>query len=216
MNHNYMLYSFLALILGWVGTTFAQIGEGTVTEPFGYTNVSALLEQVVYNNKNDVLWDKSRNVVAVTLRYGFATDSNLHLLSSISTLRQLWLQPTSKDELSVQGIIDLRGLTNLASLNLSCTTALPKGVFCGVCDLKQLTRLELVAACPPHDEYSCITNLETLAELRVTYCTNFDDVAFSYVTNLSNLKRLTVYGAAVSKESTNLLRKLKLTNAVVK
>lgn len=111
-------------------------------------------------------------------------------------------------------------LTNLVTLRVACVApkpALKNGVFEEICNLTGLKTLSLVAAYPERSEYVALTNLQTLAELNVSYATNFGDAELCLLTNLVNLRKLSISADAVSREGTNVLSRMqRLTNATVR
>lgn len=108
-------------------------------------------------------------------------------------------------------------MTNLTSMNIACGGLLKAGVFEEICKMKEVRELGLVAAYPPASEYFGLTNLHNMVELRVAYCTNFGDREVSMLTNLINLRSLTLYADGFSSEGTNVLRSMTgLTNVAVR
>jgi hypothetical protein len=92
------------------------------------------------------------------------------------------------------------------------------GVFRGICNLRHLRTLWLIAAYPAlPSEYDSITNLQDLAELHVTYCTNFTDRHLTLITNLPHLRSIELKANALSTQVTNILSGMRtLTNVVFK
>jgi hypothetical protein len=57
---------------------------------------------------------------------------------------------------------------------------------------------------------AAITNLQNLAELRVSYATNVGNAELSLLTNMVNLKGLAISYDAVSREGTNVLSLIRI------
>ena len=162
--------------------------------------------------------DAKGDVVSLTLTSLLANDAGLDLFSKFGSVQKLRLQTSRlSPELTRQGISSLVRMTNVTSINIACGGLLKAGVFEEICKMKGVRELGLVAAYPPASEYSCLTNLNNLVELRVAYCTNFGDRELSLLTNLPALKRLTLYADGFSSEGTNVLHSMTgLTNTVIK
>src|SRR5262249_52530199 len=146
------------------------------------------------------------NVVFLALRHSNANDRALCLVSTVSSLRELVIQGPGRPEAgrwTREGIACLRNLTNLVSLRILCIwpyPALKEGIFHEICNLPQLRSLSLVAAYPERAEYPALTNLQNLAEFRISYATNFGNTELSLLTNMVNLRRLEISYAALSPE----------------
>jgi hypothetical protein len=106
------------------------------------------------------------------------------------------------------------------TLRVACLGLKPllkEGVLEEICNLRRLKSLTLMAAYPERSEYVALTNLQDLAELNLSCATNFGDTEFCSLTNLVNLRSLSIYGDAVSREGTNVLSRMRrLTNATVR
>jgi len=183
--------------------------------------LAAVLEGI--EAPGDLEWDANGNIVFLALRHTNATDRALCLVSTLGSLKELTIQGPGRREIgrwTREGIACLRNLTNLVSLRILCVgpfPALKDGVFKQICNLQQLRSLSLVAAYPERAEYTALTNLQNLAELRVSYATNFGNAELSLLTNLVNLKRVEISYDAVSREGTNALSLMPhLTNRVVR
>jgi hypothetical protein len=184
---------------------------------FDPTDVDVLIRRIEAEHPEDIGRDVSGDVTSVVLRQGWASNSNLVLISTIGSVRSVGLEPTRKAEPTQEGIAALSGLTNLVDLQLACSWTLQEGVFRAACNLKHLRQLSLSAACPPTAEYNYITNLHSLTQLKVFYCTNFADEQLALVTNLPNLTRLELRGDAFSNQASNMISGMKsLTNVVIK
>ena len=196
---------------------FAQNASSAAGQPAVAANLDVLLQQIEASNPEDIGRDSVGDVVSVVLRQGRATDDNLSLISTLDSLRRIALEPARRAKPTQQGIETLSRLTNLVSLQLACCGALPDGVFNATCGLKRLRCLNLCAAYPPASEYYSITNLQDLAELHVTYCTNFGDSQLTVITNLPNLRSIELRADALSGHATNILSGMRtLTNVVTK
>jgi hypothetical protein len=169
---------------------------------------------------DEVERDGSGNVISVALRWTNSNNRALYLVSTIGSLQKLTIQGRgSPDEWTREGISCLGRLTNLTTLRVACVApkpALKQGVFEEICNLRGLRSLSLVSACPERSEYVALTNLQNLAELNVSYATNFGDAELCLLTNLVNLRNLSIRYDAVSREGTNVLSRMpRLTNATV-
>ncbi len=165
--------------------------------------------------------DESGNVLSVALRWTNANNRALSLVSTLGTLQELTIQGRGiPDEWTGEGISYLGKMTNLVSLRVVCVgpgPALKDVVFEEICNLRRLKSLSLVAAYPERSDYVALTNLQNLAELHVSYATNFGDAELCSLTNLVNLRSLFIYYDAVSREGTNVLSRMqRLTNATVR
>lgn len=195
----------------------AQGGDSAAGMSVAPGSLGALLQEIEAANRDDIGRDPSGNVVSLTLRQGWANDYNLTLISGLNSLQRLVLVLSRRAEPTEHGLASLGTLTNLVSLHLSCSGPLQAGFFRAACTLKRLRCLDLYAACPPAAEYKSLTNLQLLAELRVSYCPNFGDEQLSLVTNLTNLRSLELKADALSSEATNLLAGMRtLTNILIK
>jgi hypothetical protein len=184
--------------------------------------LAALLKRLE-ESPGDLGRDGSGNVVSVALRWTNANDRALVLVSSLDSLQELRIQGPGRPETGEwtrEGISCLGRLTNLVTLRVACIAtkpALKDGVFEEICNLRGLRTLSLVAAYPQRSEYVALTNLQNLAELRVSYATNFGDAELCLLTNLANLRSLLIHFDAVSREGTNVLSRVqRLTNTTVK
>jgi len=184
--------------------------------------LAALLKQLE-ESTGDLRRDASGSVVSVALRSTNANNRALFLVSTLRSLQELTIQGRGRletDEWTREGISCLGKLTNLVTLRVACIAlkpALKDGVFEEICNLKRLKTLSLVAAYPQRSEYVALTNLQDLAELHVSYATNFGDAELGTLTNLVNLRSLFIYFDAVSREGTNVLSRMqRLTNATVR
>lgn len=173
-------------------------------------------------NAGDVERDASGNVISVALRWTNANNRALFLVSTLDSLQQLMIQGRERPETGEwtrEGISFLGKLTNLMTLRVACLGMKPllkDGVFEEICNLTGLQTLSLVAAYPERSEYAALTNLQNLAELNVSYATNFGDAELCLLTNLVNLRKLYISADAVSREGTNVLSRMqRLTNATV-
>lgn len=162
--------------------------------------------------------DAKGDVVSLTLTSLLANDAGLDLFGKFGSLQKLRLQTSRLSPgLTRQGISSLVTMTNLTSINIACGGLLKAGVFEEICKMKKVRELGLVAAYPPASEYSGLTNLHNLVELRVGHCTNFGDRELSLLTNLPALKSLILYADGFSSEGTNVLVTMAgLTNAVIR
>jgi hypothetical protein len=111
-------------------------------------------------------------------------------------------------------------MTNLTTLRVACIApkpALEDGIFEEICNLRALKSLSLVSAYPERSVYVALTNLQNLAELNVSYATNFGGAELCLLTNLVNLRNLSIQYHAVSREGMNVLSRMqRLTNAMVR
>ncbi|HZR17494.1 MAG TPA: hypothetical protein VFE51_09220, partial [Verrucomicrobiae bacterium] len=144
------------------------------------SELSALLQKVE-ENPGDLCRDTGGDVVSLALRNTNANDRALFLASTLGSLRELAIQGRGKPETGEwtrEGIACLHNLTNLVGLRILCVApqpALQEGVFKEICNLRGLRSLSLVAASPERSDYVALSNLQNLAELRVSYATNFGE-----------------------------------------
>jgi hypothetical protein len=186
--------------------------------------LAALLKRLKEGrNPGDVERDESGNVVSVVLRWTNANNRALFLVSALDSLQELTIAGRGRPETGEwtrEGISYLGKLTNLVTLRVACLGLKPllkDGVLEEICNLRRLKSLSLMAAYPERSEYVALTNLQDLAELNLSYATNFGDAEFCSLTNLVNLRSLSIYGDAVSREGTNVLSRMRrLTNATVR
>lgn len=183
--------------------------------------VSLLKE--IEEGPGDLVRDDKGKVISLALRPANVNDRALFLVSRIGSLQELVIQGRGKPETGEwtrEGVASLGKLTNLTSLRVVCVAPLPalkEGVFEEICMLRGLRSLSLVAACPERSEYGALSNLKNLTELQVSYATNFGDAELCLVTNLVNLKSLTISFDAVSRGGTNVLSRMRhLTNAIIR
>ena len=151
--------------------------------------------------------DISNNAVSVRLWYPLANDQGIALFSGFTTIREFSLKVPSRYNMGISaaGIASLTPLTNLTKLSVACAGSLRPGVVEAICRLKQLRELQLYAAHPPPQEYACLTNLQNLTTLSIIYNTNFCDRELSILTNLTNLRSLTLRDDGFSEEGVRVL-----------
>ena len=184
--------------------------------------LAALLKRLEEGRSTgDVERDGNGDVISVALRWTNSNNRALFLVSTLGSLQQLAILGRGiPDEWTQEGISCLGKLTNLVTLRVACVApkpALKAGTFQEICNLRGLKSLSLVAACPERSEYVALTNLQGLAELNVSYATNFGDAELCLLTNLVNLRNLSICYDAVSRQGTNVLSRMqRLTNATVR
>jgi hypothetical protein len=212
LRNNWITAPIVALFLVCAGD-YKPFAQPTNSE------LSALLQKVE-ENPEDLGRDRNGNVVSLALRGTNANNRALLLVSTFGFLQELVIQGRGRPdtgEWTREGIACLHNLTNLVSLRILCVApqpALKEGVFKEICNLRGLRSLSLVAACPERSDYVALSNLQNLAELRVSYATNFGDRELSSLTNLVNLRSLLIEWDAVSQQGTNVLSRMPhLTNA---
>ncbi len=117
------------------------------------------------------------------------------------------------------GISQLHALTNLEKLRVLCVgpeSSLKSEVFKEICSLRGLKSLVLVSSYPQQPDYILLTNLQNLAELHISWATNFGDADLSSLTNLPKLRNVYFACDAISREGTNVFRYMPgLTDATV-
>jgi len=176
--------------------------------------ISRLLREIQLRSSSWVERDSNGNVVTLVLYQHLADNERIETASKIHSLHELQLGfPT---RVTKEGISHLIGMTNLSSVSLSCCPEFNPGVFEGICKIRGLRELSLVAARPPAKEYSAITNLQLLTVLQLGVGTNFGDHELSLLTNLPNLKSLEIGISGITSEGMKVLRQMKgLTNVKV-
>lgn len=186
--------------------------------PVPAANAGVLLQRIETAHPEDIGRDQGGSFAFVRLRQGCANDRNLTLVSAVSSLSSLALEPTRTVQPTQAGIAALAKLTNLVSLRVACSGPMEDGVFRGICSLNHLRILRLTAAYPwRSSEYNSITNLQDLAELHVAYCANFTDQQLVLITNLPNLRSIELRADGLSNQATNILAGMgRLTNVVIK
>jgi len=220
-NLNAKLHQPVNVVVLLAGVALHCMGLGqaqtTVQTMAAVSSADTLVKEIEQGSRYDVTRDSRGNVVALRLLREWVTDWNLTLVSEIGSLKEVSLVTSKTNDLSGRGISSLSRLTNLVSVQVNCGGSLPKGVFREVCNLRRLQHLGLAGAYPPAEEYTSITNLNNLTDLRVVACTNFTDKELNYLTNLVNLRSLVLYYDGISKEGTNVLQTMNgLTNVIVK
>ena len=207
----------ILLSIGARYSALAQDANSGGVPPFLATNLVSLLQQVETTNPDDIRRDAAGRVVALTLRQGFANESNLFLVSTLHSLQRLSMLTSRRAQPSESSISSLIDLTNLNTITFNCGGQLPGGVFRATCSLKGLQNLGLDGAYPPAAEYAAVTNLQELVGLRVTYCTNFSDQQLSFLTNLPKLKSIELWADSLSASAPNYFATLKkVTNFITR
>jgi hypothetical protein len=207
-----------AVVCAWcVAVLSVARGENVIPSAAEDKELDHLLERLATNDRRNVERDSDGNVISVFLRGGLANDENVQAIARLKSIRTLRMQGRAQaGELTAKGIAPLAQLTNMTVLSIACIGELTPGVFREVCTLRGLNALQLTATYAPPSEYACITNLPNLSSLYVSYCTNFGDGELASLTNLPQLKDLTLDSIAVSKRATNILNQMKrLTNITI-
>jgi hypothetical protein len=214
----------LSLIIGSVvapaqpQTSRLDAGE-TKPESNRQVALDSLLSSIEYL---DLQKDEQGHVVSLALGSRNATDQNLSLVSTLSTLQELTIRGRGwpSNQWTLDGLAQLERMTNLSSLRIACLAVEPDKnlqFLYEVSRLHQLRSLYLVCASQKTAEYFALTNLQNLTTLLVSYDTNFGNAELSLLTNLPNLKRIDLYGAAVTPEGTNVLSQMPgLTNVTIR
>lgn len=187
--------------------------------PVTNAQAQAFINHLQWKSPPYTQWDTNGNLTSVYLKSDEATDTNLALICTVESIKQLIMQTRShgSNGLTAAGISCLGRLTNLTTLNVACTFKMPDGMFEEICKLQGLRSLGLVGAFPSkeseYENLECLTNLE---ELRITYCTNFGSQELGLLTNLTRLKKLELNLFDGHSSDTNVLGCLKnLTNLQV-
>jgi len=207
-SRTHFLWAAVALVLADTAPPSRAAEEGEQTRLLAAIQSEGVPQYLVRNSRGDA--------VSVTLHGDLATDENLSVLSRMPSIEHVSVQGEGR-RITAGGIATLGRLPAVRSLTLACGGTLQEGVLLEVCRLRSLRRLELVAACPPRDEYRALTNLTNLLELRVGRCQNFGVAELHGVTNLTGLMTLDLEWDGFTLQQTNVLARLpNLTNIVIK
>ena len=171
------------------------------------TAVAALIDKLTQQKFTGLERSKNGEIVSVSLTAAYVNDQNLNLLSNIGSIQTLALQvrPNASD-FTKDGIISIARLTNLVSIDIECGGELNHGIVNAIARLQRLQKVSLVSAYPRPDEYTSLTNLHGLVELNIIHCPTFGDRELSLVTNLTQLKILTLVGDSVTSTGATILR----------
>lgn len=192
----------------------------TNTQPTD-AELTSLLKRVGERPEN-LERDAAGNIVFLALRGSNANDRALSVASNLRSLQELVIQGRMRPETGEwtrEGIAQLHRLPNLEKLRVLCVgpePSLNSEVFKEICSLRGLKSLVLVSSYPQQPDYILLTNLQNLAELHISWATNFGDAELSSLTNLPKLRNVYFACDAISREGTNVFRYMPgLTNASV-
>lgn len=119
--------------------------------PVTNAQAQAFINHLQWKSPPYTQWDTNGNLTSVYLKSDEATDTNLALICTVESIKQLIMQTRShgSNGLTAAGISCLGRLTNLTTLNVACTFKMPDGMFEEICKLQGLRSLGLVGAFPP-------------------------------------------------------------------
>ena len=208
MNQRHLAILTATIVLS-MALGFITPGPSQTTGLLSTTNarLTALLRDIQehdnpYNDR--VVFDTNGQPVSVKLWSSNANDADLSTISDAGSIKTLYLQTGAHAKnITREGLVSLRKLTNLTELHLACMIDMPPGMFGEICQLKNLRILSLVAEMPPPNEYTNLARLKNLEQLHISYATNFSPQEALVLTNLTNLKDLSIAYYNGSPKDTN-------------
>lgn len=201
----------IILCLVWVSLVNSNAAEIS-------SGVQSLIEAITNYSPTYVQRNSSGDVVSLTVTKQHVTDATLETIATLPRLERLHLFGNAYQRTFTRaGIAALRKSTNLADLGFSCFVVLPEGVFEEASRIPSVRHLTLEKADPATMEFSHLTNMVGLVELRILYSPAFGDDSIQLLTALRGLRVLELRYTAISARREDLIKKIpNLTKIVVR
>ncbi len=200
-----------ALFIGFFSFAFLVAGG----ESNG-NRLQDLLAKITQQWNGNVARNERGEVVSIRLYDEFLAETNFGLIRNLPSLTNVILRYSSTTPLTEKAVDSLAAAPNLKSVELACFfSRIEPGVFPKLCSIRNLTGMILYGACPTHEDFRAITNLQNLTFFAVAYSKNFGKQDLSVLTALPRLNSLVIAGTMVTNTDTNILKSCpSLTNFV--